>query len=340
MRLSLTIEQAAKLLAPAGPVTVLEVSLTGTINNVYMVRTLAHGNYYVKFHTAPWYADQPDTYFVVEREVAVCDLLRKRGIPLPYQSWGDYTREIVPRSVYICQELPGMPVPAAIAQFPGQRDEILQALGRYMRQLHNIEFSRPGLLAGAHAVFASDINPIPPVFTWDHDPMHHAEHLQREALAVLERNKENLPSTLVPLLRELFQSVAKIVKQDYMPPRFTVGNCHAYHFHVDRLNGAWQVLGFYDFEAVSAGDSTIDLVELEITLTPGMHSSSWRTPFFAAYGSWPGFEGYKRRLLYYLLFEAAKPHSRMIPDVQWFNEQLPSLIQASNWSDLVWYPGG
>ena len=336
---SLTVEQAENLLAPIERVSVLDVSIAATTNDVFKIRTRAHGTYYVKFHTARWYADQPDTFFVVERECAMVELLRKRGMPLPYRAWADYTRAVVSRSVFICEELPGVPVPEAIAQFPSQTDLILQALGRYMRQLHNIEFSRPGLLASAHAYFASDANPIPPVFTWDQHPMHHAEHLQRDALDILERKAESLPKALVPLLRTMFQSLADTVKNDYMPPRLTVGNCHAWHFHVGRTHGTWKVHGFYDFEAASAGDSNIDLVELETTLTPGLHSTSWRTPFFEAYGSWPGFDGYKRRLLYYLLFEVGNPHSRMIPHPQWFNVQLESLIHASGWSDLEWFLG-
>ena len=335
---SLTFEQAEKLLAPVGQVSVLDVNIVATTNDVFKIRTRAHGNYYVKFHTARWYADQPDTFFVVERECAMCELLRRRGMPLPYRAWADYTRTVVPRSVFVCEELPGIPIPNAIAQFPSQSDEILRSLGRYMRQLHNIEFSRPGLLAYAHAYFASDKDQIPTVFVWDQHPLHHAEHLQRDALDILERKAEELPKALVPLLREKFQSLADMVKNDYIPPRLTVGNCHAWHFHVDRPNGVWEVQGFYDFEAVSAGDSNIDLIELETTLTPNLHSSSWRKPFFEAYGSWPGFEGYKRRLLYYLLFEVGKPLNRMIPDPQWFIKQLSSFIHASGWSELKWYP--
>ena len=99
---SLTAEQAEKLLAPFGSVTVDEVSVAATINDVFKVRTRGHGNFYVKFHTARWYADQPDTFFVVERECTVHELLRRRGIPLPYSVWGDYTRMVVDRSVFIC----------------------------------------------------------------------------------------------------------------------------------------------------------------------------------------------------------------------------------------------
>lgn len=275
---------------------------------------------------------------MVERECAVCELLRKRGIPLPYRAWGDYTRTVVPRSVFVCEELQGLPVPEALRQFPGEREAILNNLGRYMRQLHDIEFSRPGLLAYAHAYFAAAHGTIPSVFTWDRHPMHHAEYLQRDALDLLDTKKGYLPEAVTGALRELFSSLAAVVRSDYSPPRFTVGNCHAWHFHVSRHNGEWRIEGFYDLEAASAGDSNIDLVELEMTLTPALRSTAWREPFFAGYGSWPGFDGYKRRLLYYLLFEVGKAQSPMIPDADWLSQRWSGMIHAVDWSQLGWYP--
>ncbi|HUW84227.1 MAG TPA: aminoglycoside phosphotransferase family protein [Phycisphaerae bacterium] len=333
----LTKDQAQRLLAPVGPVSILEVSRAATSNDVFRVATEAHGTYYVKFHTARWYADQSDTFFVVERECAVCDFLRRRNMPLPFRAWGDFTRAIVPRSVFISEELPGIPVPDALVRFPEQRQNILRAFGRYMRQLHEMEFSIPGLFSYAHAYFG-DTRPVPPVFTWDEGALHHPAHLQRDALQMLEKKSTMLPAAVVPRLTDMFRSLADAVRADYSPPRFTVGNCHAWHFHVDKANGAWAIQGFYDFEAVSAGDPNIDLVELEITLTPALQARSWRQPFFEGYGAWPSFDGHRRRLLYYLLCELGKPRSKVIPDTPWLYSQWPMLVEASNWPHLAWYP--
>ena len=99
---TLTPEQAKMLLAPLGSVSVLDVTVAATTNDVFRVSTREHGVYYVKFHTASWYSDQPDTFFVVERECAVCDLLRKRGMPLPYRAWGDFTRQVSPSENNFC----------------------------------------------------------------------------------------------------------------------------------------------------------------------------------------------------------------------------------------------
>ena len=75
----LTLEQAQRLLAPVGDVEIVEITVAATTNDVFKVATRDHGNFYIKLHTARWYADQPDTFFVVNRECAVSELLRKRG---------------------------------------------------------------------------------------------------------------------------------------------------------------------------------------------------------------------------------------------------------------------
>jgi hypothetical protein len=336
----LTPEQARKLLAPIGDVSVVKIDVAATINDVFKIVTRDHGNYYFKFHTARWYADQADTFFVVNRECAVHALLEKRGMPLPYPAWADYTRSVVPRSVYICGELTGTPVTEALARFPQEAADILSSLGRYLHRLHETVFSTPGLLEPAHVIFCPRKGPVPPVAAWDKGALHHAEHFCQEASDALNRCRERglLPSDVAAAIARLYQDMVATIAPDYTPARFTVGNCHAWHFHVERTDGQWTVLGFYDFEAVSAGDATIDLVELEMTLTPCTGSVTWREPFFAGYGRWPGFEGYKMRALYYLFYELGKAQSRAVPDPAWLNERWLDLIDAQSWQDFVWFP--
>jgi aminoglycoside phosphotransferase len=331
----LHIEQARELLKCVGDVLILNVNRMTSINDVFKVITRSHGNFYIKFHTARWYADQPDTFFVVEREAAVHELLRKREMPLPYKVWVDTSKTVVPRSVLICEELSGISVTEAIAKFPQDVDAILKSLGCYLRRLHEIEFSKPGLLGPQHAQLAELDSPIPPVEAWDEHEMHHPEHFQRAALSMLNQSEEKglLPADVAIALKQLFQFIAAAIQSDYIPPRFTVGNCHAWHFHVERSMGKWIVLGFYDFEAVSAGDSTIDLIELEMTLTPNMRSFAWRKPFFDGYGTRPDFEGYKMRLLYYILYELEKGTIN-----RWMEDHWIRLIQAEEWDELTWYP--
>jgi aminoglycoside phosphotransferase (APT) family kinase protein len=338
----LTAEQARRLLVPLGDVAIVEIETIATTNHVFRVLTAKHGTYYIKLHTARWYADQPDTFFVVNRECAVHDLLRIRGMPLPYLAWGEYTRSAVPRSAYICGELPGRPVPEAMRSHPYAADAIVYALGRYMRRLHAIQFSNPGLIEPAHARFCRAVGRIPPVEAWDGAPLHHAAHMQREALDLVCRAAErgHLRDDVASELQERLAGMVALLEPDYHPPRFTVGNCHAWHFHVQHEPEGWAVLGFYDFEAASAGDPTIDLIELEVTLTPALGSSGWRAPFLDAYGRWPALEGYKLRLYYYLLHELFKAQSRVVPDRAWLDAHWMDMIQAGEWDELVWYPPG
>lgn len=338
--LVLTPQQARQLLARVGAVEVLDISLAATTNDVFRVATRSHGAFFVKFHTARWYADQPDTASVVKREAAVPELLRKRGLPLPYTAWADTSRSIVSRSVLICGELEGTPVTEAAAQFPSASDAIMRALGRYLRRLHEIEFTTPGILHPRHAELAPSVGIIPHVESWDDHPLHHPEHLQREALAAVARAERggSLPPEMAAQLAPYFARSAEVLRPDYQPPCLTVGNCHAYHFHVARTAAGWEVQGCYDFEAASAGDSTIDLVELEVTLTPALRSLRWREPFLAGYGRRPGLEGYALRLVYHLLWELENPYTKQIPDRDWLHERWLRLLSARTWEELTWYP--
>jgi aminoglycoside phosphotransferase len=335
----LTAEQAERLLARVGDVEVEDISVAATTNDVYRVVTRAHGTFFIKLHTARWYADQPDTAFVAEREAAVVELLHTRGLSLPYVAWADTSRSVVSRSVFICGELPGVPVTEAAKKHPEARAEIMGALGRYLHRLHEIEFANPGILCREHAALAPPAGVVPRVESWDGHSMHHSEHFQREALAELARKEHLLPSPLAADLRARFETSAEVLRPDYQPPHFTVGNCRAYHFHVAQ-DERWEVVGFFDFEAASAGDCATDLVELEVTLTPALRSYAWRDPLFGGYGRWPRLEGHVLRLSYYLLCGLDSVWGAHVPDPEWLVRQWPALLAANQWEQLDWFPVG
>jgi aminoglycoside phosphotransferase len=338
--IELTTEQARRLLGRVGHVAVVSVNAAATTNHVFRVVTRDHGVFYVKFHTARWYADLEDTGVVVEREAAACDLLQKRGLRLPYVAWGNLTRTVTPRSVFISGELPGIPVPAAISSRPECAESVVRALGSYMRRLHAIEFESPGILCPEQVRLAGPTGPVPHVERWSAHPLHSAESFQRDALSQLEAQVQRglLLAESVGPLEDLFGRAGELLAPSYTRPRLVVGNCHAWHFHVGCHASVWSVLGFYDFEAMSAGDPHLDLVEIDITLTPAAPGFAWQEPFFEAYGHRPGFEGYKTRLLYYLLFELGKSHSLIVPDQAWLRNRWMALIHAEDWSKLRWHP--
>ena len=267
MTVELTVQQAQRLLLPVGAVAIDSIVRVESINDVFKVVTRGHGIFFVKFHTARWYSDQPDTFFVVNRECAVPELLRKRGLALPYRAWGEFTRGVVGRSVFVCEALEGAAVPDAVREYPNEAGEILFAFGRYMRRLHDIEFSLPGLIEPAHAYFADGVGRIPPVAAWpfSSDPAgeDQASALKQVASA---RDQGAITEAVAGALMHLFSSMGERLRGGYVPPRFTVGNCHAHHFHMARSESGWRVLGFYDFEGCRAGNPLMDLVGVEDTL--------------------------------------------------------------------------
>jgi len=336
----LNAEQARRLLAPIGAVAIESIERLESINTVFRIATAGHGVYYAKFHTARWYADQPDTFFVVNRECAVPALLRKFGLALPYPSWGEYTRGIVPRSVFLCGDLGDTAAPDAILAHPDQADDILRALGRYLRRLHSIEFSLPGLIEPAHAEFAQPGQPVPPVYAWpflaDPAAADQADALQKVPEA---QTAGALTAETAASLKRLLADMAQIVRPFYHPPHFAVGNCHVHHFHVERTAAGWSVRGFYDFEGARAGNPLMDLVGIEDTLAPRLRSFAWRKPFYEGYGGWPPLQAFKMQLIAdALLSYRTRPPGRRIPDHLWFDTQWPRLIAAQSWSDLTWYP--
>jgi len=301
--------------------------------------TAGCGNYYVKFHTASWYKAAIDTFHVVQREQAVSEFLKRKGIPLAYCAWADCTRRFVNRSVLITSELPGIPVPTALQEFPGERDKIIAALADFLHDLHRIEFRVPGYVefgGDPDMPFALDLQDCLP---WgDSHPCQKPENLKTYALDILESKKSLLSSGVVADLKQLFDDISTVVEADYYPPHFVINNYHPFHIHVLQDKLGWHVSGIYDFEAASSGNSTFDLVLNDLQIMPIMGEATWQKLFYSAYGRWPSVETYKIILLCFLLLGIGDKPSEPVPDVKWLIRQLPELVRAASWDKLQWYP--
>ena len=126
----LTVEQATRLLCKVKGVAVRSVQQIGFTNDVFRVTTVSHGNFYVKFYTARWYKDCPDLSGNVKQELAAYHVLQRRGIPLPYNMWGDCSRRIVDEAVLVCSELPGTSLPILLEEYPENEPAIWET-GQY-----------------------------------------------------------------------------------------------------------------------------------------------------------------------------------------------------------------
>lgn len=330
----LTVEQAERLLKPVGNVAVRSIERYYASNSVFRVATLSHGNWYVKFYTARWYADREDAPYVAEREQAACALLARYGIPQPYRSWADVSRRIVSHSVYISSELGGVPVHTAIAQYPSEAAEIVAAVGAYLRRIHQIEFTTAGLLATEHLLAPADRGIIGPVETWNDHPMHRLDVFRRGWIEKLARfrGEGKLPPQVISVLEQRTARIAEVLAGQYARLRFTIGNCHTCHFHAQRRAEGWQITGLFDFEAASAASAPTDLIELEIGFTPQLKHGRWRDAFFSGYGGHPPLEAYKLRLLDYLLGGIYG-----VPTDHWPAEHWLRIINATRWEELEWW---
>ena len=334
----LTVTTAQMLLAPIADSSVLTVQHIANTNDVFKVVTERDGSFYVKFHTSPWYKEAIDTYVVVQREAAVVELLKRKGISLGYHAWTDCTRQVVNRSVLITSELPGIPIPSALTDTPDERDPILIALAQFLKRLHTMEFPRAGyieLCGDTDLTFSLD--PRENVW-WDSHPCQKPENFRIFALKVLESKENSLPVHLYASLKERFEKIPEIVGSDYQPPRFVINNYHPFHIHIRRDLSGWQVTGLYDFEAVSAGNPVFDLVGNELQITPLIGSLSWRPVFYQAYGRWPRLETYKTTLLCFLLLGLGRESSAEVPDPDWLIRELPNLLKAPDYESFKWYP--
>lgn len=336
----LTPTQAQMLLASISDSPVDAVEHLANTNDVFKVVTKGAGNFFVKFHTSPWYEEALDTHHVVQREAAVAEMLKRKGISLDYHVWTDCTRGIVARSVLITSELPGIPITTVLKEMPEEQDQIIRELADFLGRLHELEFARPGYIEFCEdpdMTFALD--PEEGGIWWDSHPCQKPENLKRYALSILQSKADLLPASLRAVLRERFEKIPGTVEADYRPPCFVINNYHPFHIHVARDSCGWQITGLYDLEAASAGNSTFDLVGNELQLTPVLGDLRWRSVFYDAYGRWPALETYKTLLTIFLLIDLGAAASAMVPDRDWLVRELPNLISATDWEHLNWYPG-
>ena len=342
----LTVEQATRLLCKkVEGVAVRSIQQIGFTNDVFRVTTASHGNYYVKFFTARWYKDCPDLSGNVEQELAAYHVLRRRGVSLPYEMWGDCSRRVVAEAVLVCSELPGTPLPVVLKKHPEDGPAIWETLGRYLRRIHDIRFTNPVGLGPEHSrsvpltgVIPHTLNP----YVGDVSPRQLAEARQVEALSTLEKAVESghLAPAAASALRALFGDMAEVIEQELANPHFTVLNVHDHHFHLVRSDSGWEVAGLYDFEHASASDTHVDLVDLEMTVTPNRGSYGWRESFFRGYGKMRCFASFKVNLLFYLVGEIGDPRGRMVPSREWLDREWKTLVDATSLEDLRWFPVG
>jgi aminoglycoside phosphotransferase (APT) family kinase protein len=268
------------------------VTAIRAVNHVLMLECAA-GRFFLKAHTRDWYASDPDRApgLAVRHEAAAWECLRRHGLATPEVVLVDESADNPLRWPHlVTRELAGAPA-GALAEQSGlvRAGALLEALGGYVRRMHDIAFRNPGY------VMTPD-GPEQPLEPHDwHHACHTADEWQRWALRGLET--AGLPTALRREIEARLSQMADGIRSEYEPPRFTQGDSHASHYLVD-VRGGPHVTGVVDMEVASAGNPVYDLILIVTELMARVDArTQWWEPFFAGYGGAPDLERFRLGLL-------------------------------------------
>ncbi len=321
--------QVAELLRPAGIHGPLTLALLKRGNDVYRVDG-PDGVVFVKLHTKDWYADDPsDGAGCVQHEASAYSCLHAHKLPAPNVVLALASKDNpVGRPCLVTRQLPGKSLTVLLSRADADASaRLLEAAGDYLRRMHAITFAYPGYI-----IEESGPTAPPDPESWQH-PCWTADRARRDALRLLEPDRQQLAPDVVARLETLFQGMAEALAPDHDPPHFVHGDCHAHQLSLAGPVGAPRVTGVVDLEVASAGDTGHDLVKFALekaALYPG--ARRWWEPFFAGYGGPPDFELFRLRLL-----ATGDESFRCFGPDRWSGSRTDSvrrLLDATDWSTL------
>jgi hypothetical protein len=319
----LNYSQAAALMQTVGVAGDVAVKLIKRGNDVWRIDGGGQ-TFFLKTYTKDWYGDDAaGTAFHVRHERAAWDILKKHGLAAPEVTLADTTcTNLVGRPFIITRELAGKPlVDLLMLADDSEFEALLQAVGAYLRQMHNIAFTYPGYLDSVDGPTSP-----PDPNGWQHRCWS-ASQRQKNALAYLESIRTTISPELAGRLETHFATMTDKLSDAYQPPHFTHGDCHAHQFFLKPDGDDWVVTGVVDMEVSSAGDTGEDwlhlLIELSSQFAP---ETKWWKSLFKGYGAPPNFERFKLRML------AVEPPEFGLSAV---NEKLiANLLDAKDWEAL------
>lgn len=290
----LNYSQAAGLLHSIGVIGDASIHLVKRENDVYRINS-GEQTFFLKMYTKSWYgADVTATAFHVRHERAAWAILKAHGLAVPEVMSADTTRaNLVERPFILTRELAGKPlVDLLMLADDAEFDALLRAVGDYLRHMHTITFETVGYLDTADG---PSVSPDPD--SWLHRCWSPVQR-QKNALAYLETIRLGLEESLASRLESHFLTMADRLKEDYQPPRFTHGDCHAHQFFLESVAGEWRVTGVVDMEVSSAGDCGEDWLKLSLELALHLAPDTcWWESLFKGYGVEPDFERLRLRFL-------------------------------------------
>lgn len=270
------------------------VTLVKTENDVYRLET-ADATFYIKTFTKDWYSPKhpDDTAGCVVHEASAYRILARNGLATPRVVTAALTSEnVLNRPFLLLTGLSGRPLTEVLTSASAEEfDAALRAVGRFMSRMHAITFAYPGYLM-------SEDGPTSPP---DSSRWRHAiwvpETLKECALRKWASDRGKIPAAILDRAIELYSSEEQSLQAEYLPPRFTHGDCHAHQFFVQGSGTDWEVTGVVDMEVASAGDYGADFTKFGLELAGRFPSGKdWWSPLLAGYGRCPPIGPTKLRL--------------------------------------------
>jgi aminoglycoside phosphotransferase len=291
--LSLSNQQAqsiVQLMGQRGPVQVTEVTRH---NHVWRLQC-GQECFYLKTYTKDWYGnDVPRTEYCVRHERDAYTLLARHGLSTIEVALAHPDCDNpLGRPFLLTSEVAGVSLNQLLAQMDAKHFQaLLECAGDYLRRVHEITFAYPGYILGDGPLAAPASN------EWQHS-VWSAQVCQRNALAMLERDRKRLSLEVANELQALFGSLAERLAPAYQPLRFVQANMHSHQFFLEPQDDDWRVTGMLDMEVASAGDSMFDLVAFALEMA-AFHpvSTRWWEPFFHGYNAMPDFELFRLHML-------------------------------------------
>ena len=252
-------------------------------------------HYFLKTYTKSWYGSDPATTgFHVIHESTAWAILARHGLRAPTVVYATPNSDNpISRPFLLTRELEGRPFTDWLMEADQKtQDTLLNVVGDYLRQMHEITFEFPGYLS----TLRGPPEPSDPA-GWQHRCWS-AKTRQVEAWKQIQADNADLTEVTRIEAQQACSQISSRLMNAYLPPRFTHGDCHAHQFFLVRNRAGWQITGVLDMEVSSAGDSGEDLLKISLELAQGLdHKTRWWEALFAGYGVAPDFEAFRLRLL-------------------------------------------
>lgn len=284
---------------------------------------------YLKTYTKSWYGDDIEaTGGCVDHEAAAWQHLASAGLSVPVVIRAETTCDnAVGRPYILTRALDGTPFTDLLANAdPQQFRQIISAVGRYMRTMHNIRFAFPGYISTAGLTAPPDPD------GWQHGIWTFAQ-FERDLVETWRQDRASVFPAIMEQIEDFYRRHRDELKAEYADVRYVHGDCHAHQFFVRKDKTGWQVTGVVDMEVSSAGDYGWDLVKFGIEMGARFPiSTRWWEAFFEGYGQDVSFDLIKLRMLtaHHVNYSWILPLSRA--------QLLTHLLRAKSWDELYDFP--